>query len=303
MKNRKSQAEHTARLSRRRDTMFFYSLMMPAMVIVVVMTALPLLYALILSFTNHHLASPDEAQFIGFQNYATMLTDSKILTSIGNTLFYTFVSVSVSIVLGLFLAVVINYITIGKSFFRIAFFAPMMLSAVVIGVIWKFLLNNQLGIISYLLSLIGVSSPDWFGSPSYAMLTVIMVDVWQWTSYVFLLCLAGLESMNMEPVESARIDGASAWQIFWYIKLPTILPVIQVAAIFRFTWAFRGFDTIFALTKGGPGIATETMALSIWKYAFQQYDIGLASSLSMLMFLILMVMAVLILNKTFRKEK
>ena len=285
-----------------RDDLFFYSLLMPALLIVLVMTAMPLLYALVLSFTNHNLKAPDVFQFIGLKNYVTMLTDRNIQTSILNTLLYTTASVSISIIAGLFLAVVVNYITVGKSFFRIAFFSPMMLAAVVIGVLWKFLLNNQLGIVSYFLSRLGLSSPDWFGSPSLAMVSVILVDAWQWTSYVFLLCLAGLEALNPEPVESARIDGASAWQIFWYIKLPSIMPVIKVAAIFRFTWAFRGFDTIFALTKGGPGNATEMMALSIWKYAFKQYDIGLASSLSMFMFLILMVMAVLMINRTFKEE-
>lgn len=286
----------------RQGGMIYYFMLLPAITIVVIMTALPLLYSLALSATNYNLSAPKEIQFVGLQNYITMLTDPNIQTSIGNTLFYTITSVAISIVIGLFLAVVVNNIRLGKSFFRIAIFAPMMLSAVVIGVIWKFLLNNQLGIICFLLSIINIKSPDWLGSSGYAMFTVILVDVWQWTSYVFLLCLASLEALNTEPVESARIDGANGWQIFWNVKFPTILPVLQVAAIFRFTWAFRGFDTIFALTKGGPGIATETMALSIWKYAFKQYDIGLASSLSMFMFLLLMTMAILILNKTFRKE-
>jgi len=275
---------------------------MPSLIIVFAMTVVPLCYAFFLSFQDYRLNKPQFAFFNGLNNYIEMFTNKAVLTSIGNTVFYTVVSVSASVVFGLLAALIVNQIKTGKSFYRIAIFAPMMLSSVVVGVIWKFLFNNQLGIVGYILSQMNIAAPDWFGNPRWAMASIIMVDVWQWTSYVFLLCLAGLESMNMEPVESARIDGANAVQIFWHIKLPTILPLIQIAAIFRFTWAFRGFDSIFTLTKGGPGIATETMAISIWRYAFQQYNIGLSSSLSVLMFAILMVLAMLILRKTFRKE-
>jgi multiple sugar transport system permease protein len=285
------------------DTALLYAFLIPAVLVVFVVTVVPLCYAFVLSFQEYNLAKPQDAHFIGLQNYIAMFSNSAVLTSILNTFVFSVVSVSITILLGLFSAIVVNQLDFGKSFFRIAVFSPMMLTPVVVGIMWKFLLNNQLGIIKYLLSLVGMSSPDWLGNPKWAMATIIMVDVWQWTSYAFLLILAGLESMNTEPIESARIDGANALQVFWYIKLPSLMPVIQVAAIFRLIWAFRNFDTIFTLTKGGPGLATETISLSIWRFAFQKYDIGMASSLSVLIFIILMLIAIGILRKTFREEQ
>lgn len=285
------------------DTAMLYAFIIPAVLVVFAVTVIPLCYAFVLSFQEYSLNKPQEAHFNGIQNYIAMFSNETVITSIKNTFVFAVASVSITVLLGLFAAIIVNQLDFGKSFFRIAIFAPMMLAAVVVGIMWKFLLNNQLGIINYLFSLLGMPSPDWLGDPAWAMVTIILVDVWQWTSYAFLLILAGLESMNTEPIESAWIDGANAFQVFWYVKLPSLLPVIQVAAIFRLIWAFRSFDTIFTLTKGGPGLATETISLSIWRFAFQKYDIGMASSLSVLIFFILMLIAVAILRKTFKEEQ
>ena len=285
-----------------RDSILMYAFLAPSAIVVILMTVVPLAYSFYLSFFNYLLIRPQERFFTGFNNYIQIFSNRVLRTAVTNTLVYTFSTVIASVILGLIIALIVHQLTKGKTFFRIAMFSPMMLSPVVVGIVLKFILNNHTGIVAYFLSLFGLSSPNWFGNPDLAMFSVVMVDVWQWTSYVFIICLAGLESINMEPVESARIDGANSLQVFRHITFPTILPLIQVAAIFRFIWAFRGFDSIFALTRGGPGIATETMAMSIWRQAFQQFNIGVASSMSVLMFSILMILAMFILRKTFRDE-
>ncbi|HLV10095.1 MAG TPA: sugar ABC transporter permease, partial [Halanaerobiales bacterium] len=138
----------------------------------------------------------------------------------------------------------------------------------------------------------------WLGIPAIAMVSIVIADVWQWSSYTFILSLAALEAMNPTPIEAAKIDGANAVQIFRHVRLPIILPVLKIAAVFRIIWAFRNFDLIYALTKGGPGNATETMALGIWKLAFTRYDIGVSSALSVLMFFILMALSIIILRNS-----
>ena len=200
--------------------------------------------------------------------------------------------------IGLGLALVVNNIERGKTFYRVALFLPMMLSPVVIGVVWRFLFNYEMGVLNYLIQLIGFERVNWLSDPSMAMVSVIIADVWQWSSYTFILALAALEAMDPTPIEAANIDGANALHVFRYVRLPAMLPTLKVAAIFRIIWAFRNFDLIYALTKGGPGNATETMAIGIWKLAFTRYDIGVSSALSVLMFVILMALSVMILRNS-----
>jgi multiple sugar transport system permease protein len=168
---------------------------------------------------------------------------------------------------------------------------------------WRFLLNAQAGIFNYFSSSLGFGNPDWLGTPGLAMFSIIVVDVWQWTPYVFLVMLAGLESLPQEYLEAAHIDGASSWQRFRYIVLPYLTPLLLIATLFRFTWAFRGFDHIYTLTQGGPGNATETLALSVWRTGFVGLDLGVASAISVVMMLVLTIFSLVILRSLSRQLK
>ena len=290
------------RAIRRRENVLMYALLAPGLLVVLTVSFYPLLYTFYLSFQDFILTKPDQATFIGLANYLKLFFDDAIRASILTTFQFTVLSVLISMVVGVGLAVIVNGVPFGKTFFRIVLFVPMMLSSVVVGVIWKFLYNNELGVLNYILELLGTDRISFLGSGGAAMASVVAADVWQWASYTFILALAALEAMNPEPLEAACIDGANGWQLFWRIRFPTMLPVLEVALVFRFVWAFRSFDLIYALTKGGPGTSTETMALEVWRQAFTKYDIGASSALSVLMFLILMGLSIIILRKTLKES-
>ena len=298
----KQRETHGIRTLQRRENALMYALLVPGLLVVLAISFYPLLYTVYLSFHNYMLTKPDQATFIGLGNYLKLFFDEAIRASILTTLQFTLLSVLISMAVGVGLAVVVNGVPFGKTFFRIVLFVPMMLSSVVVGVIWKFLYNNELGVLNHILQLIGLERISFLGSGGVAMASIITADVWQWASYTFILALAALEAMNPEPLEAACIDGANGWQLFWRIRFPTMLPVLEVALVFRFVWAFRSFDLIYALTKGGPGTSTETMALEIWRQAFTKYDVGASSALSVLMFLLLMGLSVIILRKTLKES-
>jgi multiple sugar transport system permease protein len=291
----------TAKAFNKNDALM-YGMLAPAVVFVFVVSIIPLLYTFYLSFQNYILTKPGERHFSGLDNFAKLVADEAIRQSIFTTFLYTIASVVLTLLIGLALALVINNIQTGKTFFRIALFTPMMLSSVVVGVIWRFLFNNEMGVLNYLLQTFGLARVNWLGSGAMAMTSIIIADVWQWSSYAFILALAALEAMNPEPIEAATIDGAGPVQIFWYLKLPAILPVLEVAAVFRFIWAFRSFDLIYALTKGGPGTSTETMALEVWRQAFTRYDVGASSAVSVLMFVLLIGISVFILRNSMKRS-
>ena len=290
------------RLFKNRDDALMFGMLAPAVIAVFVISIIPLIYTFYLSFQNYILTKPEEKTFSGADNFIKIFTDSGILQAISNTLVFTFSSVVISLVIGVALASLINNVSHGKTFFRIAIFTPMMFSSVVVGVIWRFLFNNEMGVLNYFVECLGLERVNWLGNGAMAMISIIVADVWQWSSYTFILALAALEAMNPEPIEAATIDGASSVQIFFRVKMPSLLPVLEVAAVFRFIWAFRSFDLIYALTNGGPGTSTETMALEVWRQAFTRYDIGVSSAVSVLMFVILMGLSVFILRGTMKKE-
>ena len=162
-----------------------------------------------LSFCNYSLVSSDSASFTGLQNYLKLFQDETIRSSILVTFQYTILSVIFSTLVGVGLAIVVNQIKIGKSFFRVVFFVPMMLSGVVVGVLWRFLFNTDLGVINYLLEIIGLSRVNWTGGAQTAMASILIADVWQWSSYTFINTLAALEALNPEPLEAASVDAVS----------------------------------------------------------------------------------------------
>lgn len=285
-----------------RDNRLMYSFLMPSVVFVVIVSIIPLIYTFYLSFQNYSLLK-GSAGFIGLKNYLMIFSDHNIRKSILITFEYTISSVALTALVGVGLAVVVNKIQRGKAFFRVVFFVPMMLSGVVVGVLWRFLLNTDLGVINYLISAIGLSRVNWIGNASTAMISILIADTWQWSSYIFINALAGLEAMNMEPVEAACVDGASRSQLFFRIKLPAIMPVILVSIVFRTIWAFRSFDIFYSLTSGGPGTATTTMAIEIYRQAFNKYNIGISSALSVLMFILLMLISLFILKRTMQEDK
>jgi multiple sugar transport system permease protein len=280
------------------DRIHFLILIGPSFLVIFLLTVIPFAYSLFLSTWELNLAMPGSERFVGAGNYAKMLTqDPNFWIIMRNTAIQVFGTVSLQVVIGLFLALLFSRDTIGMKTARSLLMVPMMATPVVIGVIWRFMVNPDFGIVNYLLSLLGIPGPDWLGRPVLAMATIIASDVWLSTPFVTIIIIAGISSLSREPFEAAKVDGATAFKSFIYITLPLLSPVIWVAVMFRLIDAFKRFDSIYIMTAGGPGNSTETLNLFAYNNAFNYLDTGYASALAMFLFFIIAVLSVFTIQK------
>ncbi len=221
-----------------------------------------------------------------------------------NTFILTFSVVSLELIIALGLALILNRDDIGgKKIYTIILLIPIMMPPIVVGLIWKLLLHPELGIINYLLGLVGIAKLGWYADPKLAMLTVIGVDVWHETSLILIIILAGLTSLDKTPYEAARVDGASSIQVFFYITLPMLSPIIMVAILIRMIAAIKTYDLIYILTRGGPGTRTDTISYYIYKMAFRKMSMGDAAAQSFILLIIIMLFSIIIIKTMeLRKE-
>lgn len=277
------------RAARRLEPAFYIA---PAFLVLGVILLYPLGYAVWLSFHTWTLRTFKQGiPFVGLKNYAALFSNPDFLNSIRITFTFVFLAISIEFILGMGLALLLNHEVKGKAFFRSMILLPMMCTNVVIGLTWRLLLNYQYGLVNYYLGQLGVAPVEWLSSPRVAMASVVLVDVWNTTSFVALMLLAGLQSLPEEPFEAARIDGASGPQAFVYLTLPLLRPIILVALLWRFIDTFRIFDVIYLLTAGGPARVTETVSIYVYRYGFQSFNLGLAAASSFIMLLIMLVIA------------
>jgi len=246
----------------------------PAVVALAALSIYPLLFAIEVSLRT--------GSGYGLDNYFRLARDRFFLVSLGQTLLYTTLALAVEFPLGLTLALLVDREFRGRRLLRSILLIPMLLPPVVVAVIWRLILNAEFGVLNGALRSLGLdtSGLTWFGSEKSAMLSVVLVDVWEWTPFLFLLLLAGLQGLPVEPFEAARIDGASPSQVFLRLTLPMLRPVIAVAVLLRGMDLLRVFDQIFILTQGGPGFATETVTLYIYRTAFRYWNFGYAAAMS-----------------------
>ncbi len=246
----------------------------PTVVLLLALSIYPLVYSVKVSLTG-------PAGF-SLTNYARLVQDRLFLQALAQTLLYTAVALAIEFVLGLALALLIDSLGRGRAFFRAGLLAPMLLPPVVVAVIWRLIYNPQFGVLNGTLRELGIntSALTWTSGEGGALASVILVDVWEWTPFLFLLLSAGLQALPHEPLEAARMDGASPWQIFRDIVLPLLKPVMTLAILLRAMDLMRIFDQIFILTQGGPGFATETVSLYIYRTAFRFFNFGYAAAMS-----------------------
>lgn len=217
-----------------------------------------------------------------------------------NTLTFVVIAVSIELVLGFFTALLLhNKATILRGFFRSTLLSPMFITPIAVGLIFRFLTNSQLGVIPNLLKQINISI-DFF-SPKLALFSIAIIDVWQWTPFMVLLLLAGLESLPEEPFEAARVDGATGWKMVRYVTLPLMRPIILAAVVIRMLDAFKVYEYVYAITRGGPGEATETMQYFIYRTGFIYFRAGEAAAMSYTFIFVITIM-VLILFYLLRGE-
>jgi len=240
------------------------------------------IYPLIYSVTISLQRDTASGTVWGLGNFTRLFTDNFFWTAMAHTFVYAVAALTCEFLLGLGLALLLNAQIRGRGFFRASLLVPMMLPPVVVGVVWRLMLNPDFGAINGTLKWFGISTESltWTASPRLAMLSVIAVDVWQWTPFVFLVLLAGLQAIPQEPYEAAMIDGSSRWQTFRHVTLPLLKPAILIVLLLRTMDLLRVFDQIFILTEGGPGFATETISLYIYRTAFRFFDFGYAAAMS-----------------------
>ncbi|MGI6285136.1 sugar ABC transporter permease [Neomoorella humiferrea] len=276
---------------------FHYLAILPALVTTIVIIVIPLLYSLILSLYRYILTDPYNIRFIALGNYYQAFHNPSFINSIKVTFIYAFVALGVEFILGMAAAVMVNNVIRGQGLVRTAMLVPMFMTPAVAALIWRFMLHPDLGIVNYFTRLLGCGTPVWLGNPTLALISVVFIDIWRNTPFMFLVFLAGMQSLPSELYEAAAVDGASSRQMFWRVTLPLLKPLILVALIIRGMDIFREFDTIFVATGGGPGYATETISLATYRYSFRNYDIGVASAVSYIIFVIVFLLSLVFVNK------
>lgn len=288
-------------MDRRRLALEFHA---PAFVVLALITVVPLIYTFRMSLFNYQLAVPGSNQeFIGFGNYAELFKDENFFKSIRTTLIYVVVAVSVEAVLGVGLALLLNKIPFMRRIFTSAILVPMMIAPLVIGLMFSFFTNPQFGLYSYIVNQLGLPLPTVLTDNStVALITLIILDIWEWTPYMALVFLAGLQSISGEYYEAAQVDGASRWQIFSKITLPLMIPVISVSVLLRAMECLKEFDKPYIFTGGGPGNATEVIDLYIYRQAFTSFKFSYASALCVVYFIVLIALGFLYQKLTHRED-
>lgn len=264
----------------------------PSFLVMVVILIYPLGYSLWLSFHRWTLRTFKQGiPFVGFENYQQLFSNPEFWSSLRITFTFVILAIAIEFVLGMGLALLLNHDLKAKGLIRSFILLPMMCTNVVIGLTWRLLFNYEFGIINYYLNQLGFAPVEWLSSPKIALWSVILVDVWNTTSFVALLLLAGLQSLPEEPFEAARIDGANSLQTFLYLTLPLLRQTILVALLWRLIDTFRIFDVVYLLTAGGPARATETVSIYVYRYGFQAFNLGFASAASYIMIVIMLMIA------------
>jgi len=252
----------------------------PALILLSLVTIYPIIYVFYLSL-HRRLLIFNISKFVWFENYLFLLNDNRFWNAFKNTIYFTVVSVSLELLIGLFVAVLLNRAFRLKGLMRAVILIPWAIPTVVSARMWEWMYNTDFGILNYVLG----SEINWLGSPFWAMNAAIFMDVWKTTPFVAILLIAGLQVIPQELYQAARIDGAGGWAIFRRITLPLLKPVILIVLIFRTLDAFRVFDAVYVLTGGGPANTTETLSIYAYKVLFQTLQFGYGSTLSAVVFL------------------
>ena len=259
-----------------------WALVAPTVVFASAMTVLPLAYSIQASLQEFRLGK--RPVFVGLQNFRSLLADGNFHSSLATTLVYSVVATGSEFVLGLALALLLKEEFPFHRLIRSSLIVPMVIAPVVVGIIWRLLYNADIGLFSFGVQLLTGKNLSVLSSTVLALPALILVDIWEWTPFMFLILLAGIQSLPQEPFEAARVDGAGPWNVFIHLTLPMLRPVIAVAILIRALDAFTVFDQVFVLTQGGPGTATEVATLMIYKTAFRfsQYGYGAAMAIAVL---------------------
>lgn len=278
-------------------------LLSPALLFLVALAVWPFVYLLYASFTTYQLAIPIPPEWNGIGNFVDVMGTERFRASLAVTAIFALVAVPLQMLCGLGLALLLNGIRRGREVYAALFLVPMMLAPLVVGFSWNLFLNPIYGPVNSLLKSWGWQPPAWAQSPDWALPTLVLVDVWQWTPLATVILLAGLRAIPPRVLEAARVDGSTAWQSFRNVVLPMLAPYLVVAFVLRFIDSFKVFDIVYILTKGGPGTATQNLAYYTYDAGFLQFDFGKAGALSIVQLVLLTVGTTIILSLAKRAQR
>lgn len=263
------------------DGIISWLFLVPAFIILVITAMIPLLYSLWLSFHTVRLNLPQAIPiFVGLGNYMKMFSDMLLKRSTINTIVFALTTVAMQIILGLIIAMLVSGDDRPSRFLRSLFLVPMIMAPVVSGTLWRMMLDRTTGVVNYLLGLIGLPAIPWLGQPLTAMISIIFVDIWRLTPWVVIILVSAIKAISVDIIEAALVDGASPWQIFREILLPLLKPTLGIVTMIRLIDAFKVFDTVYVMTGGGPGVATEMLPNFIYKQGLTYFNAGYAASLA-----------------------
>ena len=282
---------------RKERNKFIILMLMPATILLVGLTLFPFIVSLVLSFTDYSLLRPGQTKFIFLDNYIELMKTDEFWIALRVTVVFTVLAVLLQVILGVVFATLLHNENTNVSLLRTLYLLPLAITPIAATFTFRLMFNPSLGVLNYFMKLLGLEPQAWLASPNTAMFSLIIVDTWQWTPFILLICLGGLASLPSEPFEAAKVDGASSWQIFTKITIPMLYPFIGLALLFRSIDAFKTFDIIYVLTSGGPGILTRTLNLYAFKHGIEYLSMGYAGSIAIVMLIITIVVAQIFLRK------
>lgn len=277
----------------------------PAVAALALVGIVPLGYALWKSLHYFNLTKRNQQEFVGLENYATVLTDEVFWQAMGRTATLFFISVPVQIALGLGIALLLHRPGLGffKTLTRLSLVLPMATTYAVVGLLAQVTLNQKYGVFNQMLGWVGVEPINFIGDPTNAFIGVVFWDIWQWTPFVALVLLAGLSTVPPEIEEAARLETRSAWKVLRHVQFPFLIPSLVAVLILRTADTLKLFDMVFTMTRGGPGSATEFIAVLIERVGNRQFDIGMASAQSVILLVLTIVLARLYIRLFYREVR
>lgn len=275
---------------RREETISGYLFILPNFIGFIVFMLFPILFGFYIMFTDWNLGA--ERQFIGLENFETLLKDRLFWKSLVNSIYYAFVAVPTGIFIAFWLALALNRKLRGMILFRTLFFLPQITLTVAAATVWRWIYQPEVGLINYLLGLIGIEGPNWIHSTSWAMPAVIIMSNWQGVGFAMLIILAGLQGIPEELYEATALDGANPWQQLRFVTLPMLSPALFFVIVTSLIGAFQSFDQFFVLTNGGPADATTTLTLYIFNNGFKFFKMGYGAALAAVLFLLILIVTI-----------
>ena len=275
-----------------------YAFVTPAVILMGAGLVYPVVMAFYLAFLDWEIGRPfSQAEAVGLSNFVRMVQDEQVWEVLWVTMRFGFWTITLEMALGIALALMLEKPIRGASIFRTIFILPLMVSPVVVGLIWRYLYDARIGWINYYLNAwFGIEPLVWLGDPQLAFMAIVITDIWQWTPFIFIIIIAGLQALPSEVIEASEIDGANWWQQIFLVKLPMIQSIIVIALLMRIIDVFRGLEVMLIMTGGGPGRSTELLSLHIYNRAFETQQLGYASAISVLLIFVVLGLSLAILK-------